>query len=143
MTKVTSYYGHQKRPRSVTMMIWGIILLALANGWRAFGLSQQGNLLLTLDSSLNPWVGLGLALIWSILFITAATALWLRRTWTRFVLPSLLLTHGIYQLGLVMLFARSAASRNAWPVIGLLSILAVLFSVWALYRPSVRWYFKN
>jgi hypothetical protein len=88
-------------------------------------------------------VGLGLALIWSILFIATAAALWLRRTWTRFVLPSLLLIHGIYQLGLVMLFARSTASRNAWPVIGLLSILAVLFSVWALYRPSVRWYFKN
>lgn len=142
MTKVGTYYGRQNRPRSVTMMIWGIFLLALANGWRAIGLGQQRNLLLALDSSLNPWVGLGLALIWSILFIVAAVALWRRRIWTRIAVPVLLMTHGIYQVVLVTLFSRSAASRNAWTIIGLLFMLAVLFSVWALYRPSVRWYFK-
>jgi hypothetical protein len=143
MTKVSSYYAHQIRPRSITIIIWGLFLLGLANGWRAIGLNRQGGLLLALDSSLNPGVGLAFALIWSILFIIAAVTLWQRRTWTRFLIPGLLLTHGIYQLALVLIFARSAASRNAWLAIGLLFTLALLFSVWALHRPSVRWYFEN
>lgn len=143
MTEVAAYYGRQKRPRSVTIMIWGSILLALANGWRAIGLNRQGDLLKSLDASLNPGLGIGLAVFWSILFLIAAVALWQRRAITRILLPVLILMHGIYQVLLIVIFAQSAASRNALPVIGLLSILAVLFSIWALYRPSVRWYFKN
>lgn len=142
MTKVASYYARQNRPRSVSIMIWGALILGMANGWRAIGLSQQGDLLLALDASLNPWVGLVLALIWCVLFIIAAVALWRRRKWTRLTMPILLLTHGIYQVSMVLLFARSAASRNAWPIIGLLFTGAAIFSVWALYRPSVRWYYK-
>ena len=143
MTKVSTYYAPQNRPRSVTVIIWGVFLLALANGWRAVGLGQQSSLLLTLDSSLNPTVGLVLALIWSILFLTAAFFLRQRRSWTRFVIPGLLLTHGIYQLAVVLIFARSFTARNAWPAIGLLFIVAIIFSIWALNRPSVRWYFNN
>jgi hypothetical protein len=123
-------------------MIWGTVLLALANGWRAAGLAQQGQLLLALDSSLNPWLGLALALVWSILFIIAAVALWQRWNRSRYILPALILVHGIYQLLLVLIFARSDTARNAWLLIGLLFMLAALFSVWALCRPSVSWYFK-
>lgn len=123
--------------------MWGVFLLALANGWRAVGLGRQDGLLLALGASLNPVVGLVLALIWCILFIIAAAALWRGHPLTRFVIPTLLLTHGIYQLGLLLIFARSPASRNAWLAVGLLFTLALLFSVWALYRPSVRWYFNN
>jgi hypothetical protein len=143
MTKVASYYTLQKRPRSVTIMMWGVFLLGLANGWRAIGLGQQGDLLLALASSLNPWVGAGLAVFWSIIFIVTAVALWRRQSWTRRIIPGLIVLHGVYYLALVMLFARSAASKNAWPAVGLLFGLAVLFSTWALYRPSVRWYFKT
>lgn len=117
--------------------------MGLANGWRAVGLSQQSSLLLALDSSLNPGVGLVLALIWGFLLIIAAAALRQRRKWARFIVPALLLTHGVYQLALVVIFARSAASRNAWTAIGLLFTVALLFSVWALNRLSVRWYFEN
>jgi len=123
-------------------MIWGVLLLAIANGWRAIGLGQQGTLLLALGASLNPWLGMGLAIFWAILFFIATVALWQRRTRTQYLIPGLLLVHGFYQIGLMLLFGRSAASRNALPVVGLLFILAVLFSFWALNRPSVRWYFK-
>jgi hypothetical protein len=143
MTKAAGYYGRQKRPRSVTLMIWGVILFAIANGWRAIGLSQQGSLLRSLDASLNPNLGVGLAIFWSILFLIAAVALLQRRMITRLSVPVLIFIHGLYQVLLVVIFARSAASRNAWPVIGLLFILAWLFYVCALCRPSVRWYFMN
>lgn len=143
MTKVAGYYGRQKRPKSVTLMLWGVVLLAVANGWRAIGLSRQGGLLRSLDASLNPSLGIGLAIFWCILFLLAAIALWQRRANIRLAAPALIFIHGVYQVLLVVIFARSAASRNAWPVIGLLFILAALFSVWALYRPSVRWYFDN
>lgn len=123
-------------------MIWGALIIGFANVWRAIGLAQQGDLLLALDASLNPWVGMGLAILWSVLFIAAAVALWQRRAWVRFIIPLLLFTHGIYQVVMVLLFTRSAGSRNAWPAIGLLFTLATFFSVWALYRPSVQWYFK-
>ncbi len=124
-------------------MMWGVFLLGLANGWRAIGLGQQSELLLTLSASLNPWIGIGLAVFWSIVFIGTAVALWQHRGWTRWMIPLLILMHGIYYLVLVMGFARSAVSRNGWPAIGLLFGLAVLFSIWALYRPSVGWYFKE
>ena len=142
MTKVARYYDYRKRPRSVTIMIWGIIIVAIANGWRAIGLGQQADLLLTLNASFNPWVGLGFAFVWSIIFIFTAIALRQHRTWTKIGIPLLLLIHGIYQVLLVIIFARSNASRNGWPLIGLLFVLAVIFSVWALNRPSVRWFFN-
>lgn len=143
MTKAASYFGRQTRPRTVSLTFWGMLGLGLANGWRAIGLGQRSDLLLALDASLNPWLGLVLALFWCILILITAVALWQRRKWTRFMVPLLLLIHGIYQVGLVLLFARSAASRNAWPLIGLLFTLVGLFSFWALYRPSVRWYYKK
>lgn len=123
-------------------MIWGVFLIGLASGWRAFGLAQQAELLLASGSSLNPWVGMGLAIVWSVIFIAVAAALWQRRTWTQKIIPGLILIHGLYYLALIMIFARTAASRNSWSAIGLLFMLAVLYSIWALNRASVRWYFK-
>ena len=142
MTDVASYYTLQKRPRSVTIMIWGVFLLGLANGWRAIGLGQQADLLVALGSSLNPWVGVGLAVVWSVVFIITAVALWQHRTWTQIAVPGLILLHGLYQIALVILFAQSAVSRSVWPVLALAFGVAFLFSLWALKRPSVCWYFK-
>lgn len=141
MTDVASYYTLQKRPRSVTIMVWGVFLLGLANGWRAIGLGQQADLLLALGSSLNPWVGVGLAVFWSGVFITAAAALRQGRTWTQLTIPGLILGHGLYQLILVLSFAQTAHARGVWPVLVLAFGVGFLFSLWALKRPSVRWYF--
>jgi hypothetical protein len=124
-------------------MIWGVVLSGVANGWRAIGLSQQRDLLLDLGSSLNPSMGIGLALVWSIILVAAAAALWQRQRWTRLAIPILLLMHGIYQLSLIVLFAQSADSQNSWPAVVLQYMLAVLFSVWALCRPAVSWYFER
>lgn len=84
-----------------------------------------------------------MAAVWSILFMAAAIALWQHRAWTRFMIPLLLLAHGIYQLGLLSFFSRSNASRNGWLAIGLLLMLALLVSLWALNRSAVRWYFEK
>ena len=143
MTDVASFYTLQKRPRSVTIMIWGVFLLGLINGWRAFGLGQQADLLLMLGSSLNPYVGMGLAIGWSVIFFTAAAALWRRLSWTQWLIPGLILIHGLYYIALALIFGRTADSRNVWLAFTVLFALLFLFSLWALKRPSVRWYFLS
>jgi hypothetical protein len=59
------------------------------------------------------------------------------------VIPGLILAHGLYKHALVLLFARSTPSKNALPAMGLLFVLAFVLSIWALNRPSVRWYFQS
>jgi hypothetical protein len=88
-------------------------------------------------------VGSGLALFWGVVLIGSAVFLWFRKAWTRPVIPGLILAHGLYNLALVLLFARSTPSKNALPAMGLLFVLAFVLSIWALNRPSVRWYFQS
>jgi hypothetical protein len=99
---------NSSRPRSVTLIAVGVLLLGLVNIYRALILFQQIDLQLDLGVNLDPRVRMVFAVIWSIVLIALAAALWLRKSLTRVLVPALFLVYAIYRLALVGIFAQSA-----------------------------------
>lgn len=131
------------RPRSVTLIAVGVLLLGLVNIYRALILYQQTDLQLGLGVSLDPRVRMVIAVIWSIVLIALAAALWIRKPLTRLLVPLLLLVYAIYRLALIGIFAKSVYVRESQIVTVVLYGLAIAFTSWALNRKAVRGYFEK
>jgi len=129
------------RPRSVTLVIWGVFLLGLANLWRAAGLVRQGDLLRELGAWPDPRLSAVVALVWAFLFVFAALALMNGRSSIRLVTPALLLGYAVYRLGLMWLGSGRSDGNNVSTAAILLYSTATLLTVWALNRRAIRWYF--
>jgi hypothetical protein len=124
-------------------MIWLVTFLSMINGWRAFGLSRQRDLLQELGTAIQPtWLFIA-ALVWAILFAGAALSLWQRRPFMRRATPILILGYALYQLALTTFWVRSNVAQQGWPAAILLYTLALLFTTWALNRPAARPYFET
>jgi hypothetical protein len=131
------------RPRSVTLVGWGVFLLGLANGWRVVGLYRQLGLLLELDVTPDPRLGMIFAMLWAVLLALATVALWQGRQYVRWVIPFILFFYGLYQLFLAALFTHAALSRQELVFDVSLYGVAILFSIWALNRKVAREYFED
>jgi hypothetical protein len=141
MTKAQARGRRRDRPRSVTLIAWGVLLLGLLNGWRALGLLRQRSLLEELGVIPNPVVASLIALLWAALFVVLAVVVWQGRPVTRLLVPVILLIYALYQLLLIALFAQSGRSRG--DLLGNAGIYAVvlLITTWALNRRSARVFF--
>lgn len=87
-----------ERPKSVTIIAWGVIILGLVNSWRALTLFQQRQLLLNLDAVLDPAVVAVATAIWSTIFIVIATAIFRRKPSIRWLTPIMLFIYALYIL---------------------------------------------
>lgn len=143
MARGPRFHRRQSRPRSVALIAWGVLLLGVANGWRALGLYRQSGLFLELDLSPDPRLRLAMAIVWATGFVIAAVSLWLRRRVVRLALPLLLLLYAIYQLGLLGLYALADELRGEWPAVATLYAVTILFTIWVLNRRVGRQYFEN
>ena len=143
MAKAQAQDRRRDRPRSVTLIAWGVFLLGLVNGWRALGLFRQRRLLQELDVVPDPLITLLIALLWAAVFVILALFVWQGRPITRLLAPLALFFYAFYQLLLVSVFARSDQSSNG--LIGTIGLylVAVLFTIWALNRRSARGYFED
>jgi len=121
----------------------GVLLLGLVNIYRALILFQQIDLQLDLGVNLDPRVRMVFAVVWSIVLIALAAALWLRKPLTRVLVPALLLVYAIYRLALVGIFAQSAYARESQVPTIVLYGIAIAITGWALNRRAVRGYFVN
>ena len=131
------------RPRSVTLIAVGVLLLGLVNIYRALILYQQTDFQLGLGVSLDPRVRMVIAVVWSIVLIALAANLWMRKPLTRLLVPLLLLVYAIYRLALVGIFAKSAYVRESQIATVVLYGVAIAFTSWTLNRKAVRGYFVN
>jgi hypothetical protein len=131
------------RPRSVTMMLWVVFLLGGWNGGRVIALSLNRRTLETFNTIPSPGVRMGLAIVWAILFWTAAIALWGKRPFTRYVIPALLAFYGLLELGLLLLYAQSPSARNSWLTNLLFYGGLALYSLWGLNRTAVKPYYQR
>lgn len=131
------------RPRSVTLVGWGVFLLGLANGWRALGLYRQLRLLLELGVTPDPRLGIIFAMLWGVSLALAAVALWQGRQFVRWAIPVILFFYGLYQLFLAALFTQAALLRHELVFDASLYGVAILFSIWALNRKAAREYFED
>ena len=131
------------RPKSVTISIAGVFLLGMWNVWRVALLVQQRHFLRQLDVSLDPTVRLVLALLWALLFLALAVALWRRWRWARWSALVALALYTLYHLALTAFFVPAAAARQGWLASLLLGVGAIIWLSWALYRPALRSYWQT
>lgn len=143
MAKAQSRDRRRDRPRSVTLIAWGVFLLGLVNGWRALGLWRQQSLLEELDVVPEPGIALLVAWLWTAAFAILAVFVWQGRLLSRFLAPVLLLVYALYQLLLVALFAQTGESRSGLPRDAVLYALALVVMTWALNRRGARAYFQD
>ena len=129
------------RPRSVTFISAGVLLLGLVDIYRAVVLFQQVDIQLELGVSVDPRLRMVIALIWAAVFIALAIALWIRMEWTRILVPASLLLYAIYSVALVALFAGSEYARDSQYVTVLFYGIVIAYTAWALNRGAARQYF--
>jgi hypothetical protein len=143
MAKAQSRDHRRDRPRSVTLIAWGVFLLGLVNGWRALGLWRQRSLLEELDVVPEPGIALLVAWLWAAAFVTLAVFVWQGRPLSRFLAPALVLVYALYQSLLVALFAQTDQSRSGLPRDAVLFAMALIVVTWALNRRVARAYFQD
>ena len=131
------------RPFSVTLVLLGVFLIGLANGWRALGLMRQSGLLLELGAEPDPRLSAVAALAWALLFFGLAYALWRRKPFTRLVVPVAFLIFGLYHYVLPGPNATAARFQETFGVGAILYAAAVLFAALALNVASGRAYFSR
>lgn len=129
------------RPLSVTIIAIGVFLFGLVNGWRAFGLFDQTDLLLASGVSIDPRLRAVVAIVWALLFIGAVLALWRRHPLSRVAVPLLVAAYALYEVGLLLFLVQSPVARRGWPTDTLFYATLVFLSAWLLNRRAVRAYF--
>jgi len=131
------------RPRSVTYTAYGVFIVGVVNGWRAYALGQQTPLLLTFAPTLDPRLRLVVALIIAVISVWLAAALWRKHSFTRRAIPMFILVCALYRMVLLATWVQSPVARQGWFSEMVLYAAAVLFTTWALNRRASQPYFSN
>lgn len=131
-----------RRPLRVTLVLLGVFLIGLANGWRALGLVRQRSLLLEFGASTDPWLCALISVVWAVVFLGLAFFLWRRRPFTRFVVPLASLLYGLNRLVLPGPCAPATQLKDVLSLEGITSVAWVLLAVVALNVASGRAYFR-
>lgn len=131
------------RPRSVTLVAIGVLLLGLVNIIRAVSLYRLTDLQLELGVNLDPRLRMILSIIWAVVLVVLALFLWLRKPLTRIVVPLMLAIYAVYRLAIIGIFAQSEYARSNQLVTVILYCGVILFTIWALNRRASRSYFTT
>jgi hypothetical protein len=127
------------RPLSIRFAWWVVVVLGLWNVGRAVALGRQVAWLSDLPLVPDPRLRMIMALIWGALFLTAAVALRRGRLWSRWLVPLLIAAYGVYEFGMIALYASDPPA--------LLSILLyVALSVlvgWLFWHPVTEAYYES
>lgn len=127
-----------KRSYSVTITLVGVFGFGIWNIGRVIALYQQTPYLLSLDIKPDPRLRLIVALIWALLFGGMTIALWLKRPFTRWAIPLTLSCYAVYEIILRALFVQVPSSRLSWLGQITFYLLIILFTYWALNRPTMQ-----
>lgn len=134
---------YARRPLSVTLVAFGGFLLGGWNLWRALVLVRRRPFLNALDVSLDPLWRAGMALLWAVLFLAAALAVWQGRGKLRWLSPVILAGYAFYHLIVQLIFAASPLALQGWGAALVADGLVWVALVWALYRPATRAYWRR
>lgn len=124
-----------RRPLSLIITIAGILLLAIWNLWRAAIIVRQRPLLEEIGPTLPSEIRLAMAIVWSILFVVLAVALWRRNPTLRIFLPLSVLIYGGYHL-FMTIFMPAPAARQTWPLQLVALLAAIAWTGWVAGRMS-------
>ncbi len=136
-----SVYLVPKRPLTVTLTFWGVILFSLWNVSKAVVLLQDSALLLARAIQPDPRLQAVVALVWALLFGGAAWGLWQARPFARQGIPLLSLAFGLYTLGIRLIFSPLPFWSSGGSLDTLFFLMVVILSFLALKRAGHRHYF--
>jgi hypothetical protein len=142
MAEAQHEYRRPHRPFGVTLVLLGVFLIGLANGWRALGLIRQSSLLLERGAGSDPRLCAAVSVAWSLVFLSLAYALWRRKLISRVVVPVASLAYGLNRL-----VWPGPCPPASWPqeealVATLIFVAGSLFVTLALNVASGRNYFR-
>ncbi len=131
------------KPKGLTLIAWGLLLLGLTNIWRSFGLWRQSDMLLELGIGPDPRLRLAISVAWAVLFGVSAVTIWTQKRLAHLLAPGVLILYGLYRMSL-MFFASQSSGQDI-RIIGNLIFYAALalFAGWSLNRPKARQYFSS
>jgi hypothetical protein len=129
------------RPRTITLVLWLLIVLGLWQAAKAVALGEQSRLLLDLSVKPDPRLRLVIAVAWMLVFWGLAFALWRRVAATRWLIPLSLALYALYELAILGIFARVSIAEQRWIQYGLITTVSVLFAYWALNRSAAAPYY--
>jgi hypothetical protein len=136
-----SAYLLAKRPFSVTLVFWGVILFGIWNVSKAAALARNSQLLLARGVQPDPRLQGFLAVGWAVLFLVVAWGLRRGRPSTQHTIPLLLLVYGLYTLGIRLIFSPLPSSSGDESFSTLFFLTAVVLAYLALKRAGRRHYF--
>lgn len=136
-----SVYLAPKRPLTVTLIFWSVILFGVWNVSKAVVLRQTSALLLARAVHPDPRLQAVLALMWALLFGGTAWGLWQARPFVRWGIPLLSLAYGLYTLGIRFIFSPLPFWSGGGSLDTLFFLMVVILSFLALKRAGHRHYF--
>lgn len=132
-----------QRPRSVTIILWGVFLFGVWNVGRALALYQQMDLLLELALRPDPRLRLIMALVWGLAFFSLWWLLRQKRPFSRTLIPIILSLYSLYELGLSAFFGQSRLSPQTIWLNAAFYLLLVGWTTWALNRKTAVCHYFN
>jgi hypothetical protein len=133
--------ARRKRPRTVTIMLMGVIFFGAWSAAQAVAMARQASLLMTLNITPDPRLLVVIFAAWATLFWGSAVALWCRRAFTRWLIPLLILLFALYDLLRQGLFVQAPITGQGWLLRILFYDMAILFALYSLNRHAARSYF--
>jgi hypothetical protein len=135
-----------ERPRSVTLVAWGVFLLGMVNGWRAIAIFNQRRLLLQWEVSVDPAIASIASSFWFSLFSVATYLRLRRRPLCRWAIPVSLLLYAASGWLLSGMIQGSFDKMNSslfasLPVASLVLFVLTILTGWVLNRKAAREYF--
>lgn len=130
------------RPRTVTLVLWGVIFLGVWNAGRALVLFKQRTIFMELHIRPSVWVQLFFAVGFCCLFWVCAWRLWQKRPYVQYMIPILITIYALYRLGIQLLFAATS-TVSSLTLTGFTFAGIILFTYWALNRKAAQTYFQN
>lgn len=127
------------RPLSVRALAGVLLLIGLWNGVRSLAISRQLTWLASLEVDSAAILRIGLSLLWAVLFLAMAVALWHGVPFARRSTPVLFLLYAVSELAFPLLSGTGGLAP-----IRLLSYAALIgISWWFLNRPPAKLYFDS
>ena len=132
-----------KRPLTVTLTLWGVFLLGVWNAVRAIAWARQSSILLALGATPDPRLQLAVAVVWTLVFLGLAVALWRNRPFVRRAVPVFLTLYAVYRLSLPLFFTQVPLNCQGWFVRLLIYLAAIMYAQWALNRAGAKSSFRR
>jgi len=129
------------RPLSVTLLVFGVLIIAVLNLVRLSQAVVQRQFIAELVPGL-PYYQAGSGLFWGLAGLSLAWGVWFGRPWAGRAAPWSALAYTIYDW-VDRLLIRKGASLTGWPFMLCVSAIILGYIVFTLSRPKAKTFFHS